>query len=260
MAKPRVLVTRPHHQAHDQTALLSRLGLEPVSLPLLEISPICEPDPAFAPLKSSILDLDHYHKVIFISANAVTIGMDLIDQYWPQLPLAIDWLAIGHQTALKLATYGITASHSSAGYDSEALLSLPLLQNMQHQKVLIMRGAGGRETLAAQLRLRGAQVDCANLYHRRLPLYTYEQIMGTIKDKPLAAALLTSGDAVHNLTQLINEHALSALKHTTLVVPSARVARIAAELGYTRIMTANGPDNQAMAETVLSTIDMDDRT
>ncbi|WP_417227018.1 uroporphyrinogen-III synthase [Amphritea sp.] len=260
MANPRVLVTRPEHQAQGQTALLASMGIEPIPLPLLDITPIADADPAFPLLKSHIMDLDLYHKVIFTSANAVATGMELIDQYWPQLPIGIEWFAIGQQTALKLESYGITAQRSPIGYDSEALLSLPLLQNITEQKILIMRGEGGRETLAEQLRQRGARIDYADLYRRSMPHYTSEQIMGTISDKPLAAVLLTSGEAVNNLTQLIDDHALKALKHTTLVVPSARVARIAAELGYTRVITASGPDNQAMAETVLSTIDMDDRT
>lgn len=259
MAKPRVLVTRPAHQAQGQTARLSNLGIEPVPLPLLEIIPTDVEDSTFPLLKSKILDLDLYHKIIFISTNAVTIGMDLIDQYWPQLPIGLDWLAIGQQTAQQLKTYGINVAQASTGYDSEALLSLPLLQDLNQQKVLIMRGGSGRKTLTEQLQQRGAQVDYADLYQRRLPHYTSEQIMSTISDKPLTAAIITSGEALLNLTQLINEYALNALENTTLVVPSERVARIAVELGYTRVITASGPDDQAMAKTVLSTIDMDDR-
>jgi len=260
MPNPRILVTRPAHQAPDQAALLADLGFDPVQLPLLEIAPVTESDPAFPLLKSRIMDLDLYHTVIFISANAVIAGMDLIDQYWPQLPVGIEWLAIGRQTALKLHEFGISATQSPAGYDSEALLALPQLQQMKEKKVLIMRGEGGRETLAEQLSQRDARVDYADLYRRSLPHYTSGQISSTIGDTPLAAVLVTSGEAVSNLTRLITDHRLGALKHTTLVVPSERVARIADELGYTRVITASGPDNQAMAETVLSTIDMDDRT
>lgn len=260
MANPRILVTRPAHQAAGQAELLTSLGLDPIQLPLLEITPVNESDPGFALLKSRIMDLDLYHSVIFISANAVTAGMDLIDQYWPQLPIGIQWLAIGRQTAIKLETYGITALQSAAGYDSEALLSLPQLQQVDEHRVLIMRGAGGRETLAQQLSQRGARVDYADLYRRSLPPYTSRQISSTIGEKPFAAVLLTSGEALNNLTKLISEHGLKTLQRTTLVVPSERVARIANELGYTRVITASGPDNQAMAETVLSTIDMDDRT
>ncbi|BBB27826.1 uroporphyrinogen-III synthase [Amphritea japonica] len=268
MPKPRILVTRPAHQAAGQAALLEGSGLEPVLLPLLEITPVDASDPDFNLLKSKVMDLDLYHKVIFISANAVTCGIDLIDQYWPQLPIGIEWLAIGRQTAAQLNSLGITATQPSNGYDSEALLSLPQLQQIATDKILIMRGKGGRETLAEQLSQRGAIVEYADLYRRTAPHYTSEQISSIISNTnnssaraaPLAAVLITSGEALNNLTQLMTEHSFKPLLHTTLVVPSERVARIAAELGYTRVITASGPDNQAMAETVLSTIDMDDRT
>ncbi len=269
MLKPRILVTRPAHQAAGQAALLETLGAEPVLLPLLEITPVDASDPDFNLLKSKVMDLDLYHKVIFISANSAICGIDLIDQYWPQLPVGIEWLAIGRQTAAQLNNLGITATQSPEGYDSEALLSLPQLQQIETDKILIMRGNGGRETLAEQLTQRGAKVDYANLYQRTAPHYTSEQISSIIGNvssrstysaKPLSAILITSGEALNNLTHLIADHNLKKLLHTTLVVPSERVARIAAQLGYTRVITASGPDNQAMAETVLSTIDMDDRT
>ncbi len=86
MPKPRILVTRPAHQAAGQATLLESLGAEPVLLPLLEIKPVTESDSGFNLLKSRVMDLDLYQKVIFISGNAVTYGIDLIDQYWPQLP------------------------------------------------------------------------------------------------------------------------------------------------------------------------------
>lgn len=269
MPKPRILVTRPAHQAAGQAALLESIGAEPVLFPLLEIKPVVESDPGFNLLKSKVMDLDLYHKVIFISGNAVTYGIDLIDQYWPQLPVGIEWLAIGRQTAAQLDNLGISATQPPDGYDSEALLAMPQLQQIATDKILIMRGEGGRETLAEQLRQRGAKVDYADLYQRTAPHYTSEQISSTIgsasnnstsSTEPLTAVLITSGEALNNLTQLITDHSLKQLLHTTLVVPSERVARIAAELGYTRVITASGPDNQAMAEAVLSTIDMDDRT
>lgn len=270
MPKPRILVTRPSHQAAGQAALLESLGAEPVLLPLLEIKPVEASDDGFNLLKSRVMDLDLYHKVIFISGNAVTYGIELIDQYWPQLPVGVEWLAIGRQTAAQLDSLGITATQPPNGYDSEALLSLPQLQQITTDRILIMRGEGGRETLAEQLSQRGARVDYADLYRRTAPHYTSEQISSIISNtsnssastraESLSAMLITSGEALNNLTHLITEHNFKQFLHTTLVVPSERVARIAAELGYTRVITASGPDNQAMAEAVLSTIDMDDRT
>lgn len=260
MAEPGILVTRPRHQAAGQAALLSRMGGHPIVLPLLEITPVDEGDSGYALLKSRILDLDLYHKIIFVSANAVRTGMELIDQYWPQLPVGIEWLAIGQQTCAQLSHYGISASQPEQGYDSEALLQLPALQSLQDQRILIMRGSGGRELLAQQLTQRGARVDYADLYQRTAPDYTCAEISSTIGNKHVAAALITSGEALHNLDRLIQQQPqLKNLKTALIIVPSSRIARLARPLGYTRVTVANGPDDRSMAEAVLSNLDMDEK-
>lgn len=260
MAEPGILVTRPRHQAMGQAELLTSLGAQPVLLPLLEITPTSEDDSQYPLLKSRILDLDLYHKIIFVSANAVHTGMDLIDQYWPQLPVGIEWLAIGKQTCQQLSHYGISATPPEQGYDSEALLQLPALQQLEDQRILIMRGTGGRELLAEQLQARGARVDYADLYQRTAPDYTSAQISSTIGNKDVAAALITSGEALHNLDQLLQQQPqLNFLKTALIVVPSSRIASLARPLGYTRVIVANGPDDRSMAEAVLSNLDMDEK-
>ena len=257
--KPRILVTRPAAQAAGQSALLQQLGALPVELPMLKIVPTAESDSSYPLLKSRILDLDLYHKVIFISTNAVHQGIDLIDQYWPQLPIGIEWFAIGKQTATRMADEGLIAAQSDRGYDSEALLSLPQLQDIIDQKILIMRGQGGREKLAEVLQQRGAKVEYADLYSRQAPGYTSDEISSTIGTEKIAGVLITSGEALQNFTALLCT-GRPQLFNTLIVVPSQRIARIAAGLGYTRVITASGPDNRSMAETVLSNIDTDDRS
>ena len=56
------------------------------------------------------------------------------------------------------------------GMNTEALLKLPELHQIDGQRFLILRGVGGRETLATQLRARGAHVDYAECYRRVEPI------------------------------------------------------------------------------------------
>ncbi|MEH6575596.1 MAG: uroporphyrinogen-III synthase [Amphritea sp.] len=263
MAKPlagkRILVTRPNHQAGEQAALLKQLGAEPVLFPLLEITPTDTSGDDYPLLKSRILDLDLYQKIIFISANAVHYGVELIDQYWPQLPVGIEWLAIGKKTASALQRYDIHAQHAPNGYNSEALLAAQCLQNVAEQRILIMRGRNGRETLAETLRKRGALVDYADLYRRSCPDYTPQEISSTIYNRPLDAILITSGEALLNLYAILaTANNLTKSLATSAVVPSERVARQAIELGFTQVTIAQGPDSQAMAQAVISITDTDE--
>ncbi|GGO87768.1 hypothetical protein GCM10011348_41710 [Marinobacterium nitratireducens] len=253
LAGQRVLVTRPRHQADGQARRLRELGAEPVLLPLLEIEPLTEADPAFADARRCILDLDLYRAVIFVSANAARLGAELIDDYWPQLPVGIDWLAIGASTAATLAGYGIQARHSPDGYDSEALLSSDALRQVAGERILIVRGDSGRDKLASDLSARGARVDYACLYRRAAPDPEPEVLESTIYGRPLSAILITSGESLDNLVRLLDgTDTASRLRDCLLVVPSQRIAQRAAGAGFKRTRLAGGPDDRSMIAALLA--------
>ncbi|WP_207061590.1 uroporphyrinogen-III synthase [Motiliproteus sp. SC1-56] len=248
----RVLVTRPAHQADALCQHLQALGAEAVRFPTLAIHP-CTPDnPQYSSLKQKFLDLDHYHAVIFVSANAARLGHEWIDSYWPQLPLRIHWLAVGQATARTLSELGIPAQHPDQAMDSEALLALPILQELDHQRVLICRGEGGRELLAQTLQARGAQVDYAELYRRGCPTYSSADIESIIYKSPPTVMLVTSGEALDNLVRLcrqVNQQfEASALRRRLLVVPSPRVAEQAHQLGFEQVREAANATDGAMLE------------
>lgn len=245
----RVLVTRPAHQARSLIEQLTALGAEPVPLPLLAIDEISETETdAFGAIKAKILDLDLYTGVIFVSANAARIGARWIDEYWPQLPVGVQWLAIGAATAHTLETLDIPAYHVKGGFDSEALLADPLLQQVSGQRFLIMRGEGGRELLADTLGARGARIDYADLYRRIRPHYSATDIKSTIYTQRLSVILITSGEALENLLEVAGTE--PDLLSTELIVPSRRIADIAQARGFNRIRIADGPDDSSMLRAI----------
>lgn len=251
----RILVTRPAHQAQGQVDLLASLGATAVELPLQQITPVGESDPGYHPLKSRILDLDLYHSIIFVSANAARIGLDWVDAYWPQIPLGIRWYAIGRRTAEVLADYGITAFHSKHGYDSEALLAAAPLQEVDGQKILIMRGQGGRELLADTLHQRGAQVEYADLYQRQCPHYS-DAHLNAVFATPLDALLVTSAEALDNLQALAGPR-LTSLQQHPLIVPSERIASLARQQSWQQVRVAEGPDDRAMIQALMPDMDLE---
>lgn len=251
LAGQNVLVTRPAHQADRLCRQLAELGAKPVRFPTLSINPVAESDGGYPSLKNCFLNLDQYQAVIFVSANAVRLAHDWIDQYWPQLPLSIDWLAVGAATSNAMQQYGLpTASiqSDSSSMDSEALLQHPQLQQLTHQKILICRGQGGRELLRDSLQQRGAQVDYAELYRREIPVYSQAEIESIIYKSAISAMLISSGEALINLAALTHEAAtgVSALSETPLVVPSQRVAELAAEYQFKQVRVAANATDDAM--------------
>ncbi|MEH6649661.1 MAG: uroporphyrinogen-III synthase [Motiliproteus sp.] len=252
LAGQRILVTRPAHQANALCDNLRQLGAEPIRFPTLAITPIAQHDSGYPLLKQRFLDLDLYHAVIFISANAVRLAYEQIDQYWPQLPLQITWLPVGSATAStlqRLLPEAVAPSHNdSAAMDSENLLALPELQQLSGKRVLICRGEGGRELLAQTLQQRGAQLDYAELYRREIPVYSQTEIESIIYKSAASAMLVSSGEALLNLVALTgtNDEPHSKLIDLPVVLPSQRVAALASKLGFTCVRVAANATDAAM--------------
>ena len=132
-----VLVTRPEGQAARLCDALALQGYAVHAQPLMELSAL----PQLAAADQRYLqNLDQYQHIIFISGNAVHFGMERVVANWPQLPLGINWYAIGASTAQLFAAYGVVPFSPALEMTSEGLLALPTLQSVVGDKVLIVKG------------------------------------------------------------------------------------------------------------------------
>lgn len=256
LAQLNILITRPQHSIADLRQCVVDRQCCAIELPCLAITPISADADNFGLIKQYILDLDLFDIVICVSTNAARIAGELIDQYWPQLPLGLKWFAIGKASAQALAHYDISAQVCEGLSESEVLLSHPDLQNISAKKVLILKGSAGRELLSSTLQSRSAIVCEAPLYNRAIPVYTDQEISEKIHLSNLSATLITSGEALKNLTIIARgnsqQFSITTLLATDLIVPSQRVANIAKALGYQRIFVANAADNKTMLAKLLS--------
>ncbi len=240
----RVLVTRPAGEACDTLcAAIRAAGHEVYSQALLELTALPQ---LLAAQRQLLLHLDMYQHVIFISANAVRFGMALIDDYWPQLPVRLNWYAIGAATAAVLERFGIAAITPGSAMSSEGLLAVPALQNVREQRVLIVKGEGGRDTLATELTRRGAAVDELACYRRGLPAMPAGELAANLARWGIDVIMLSSGEGLSNLQVLLSPTETTKLKHIGVIVPSQRVARMACEAGFDRIVTAENASDMAM--------------
>lgn len=239
----RILITRPEHQSRDWRARLEAAGAVVDSIPMLAIEAI-DSGPELQAVKSHILDFDLTDHAIFVSQNAVRIGFDWLEDYWPQLPKGPRYYAIGAVTAQALRERGVAVEADGDTMDSEALLTLPALRDIAGQRALIFRGRGGRTLIGETLRERGARVDHCELYRRLLPASAPQQLAGYTQ-RPDAISV-HSGETLANLAQCIEQSGRKSLRDALLVCPSQRVAGQAQQLGFTRVHAARNAGDRAM--------------
>ncbi len=252
-----ILITRPEAQAVIWAKQLHKLGAKVTLQPMLAIRPV-EDDEAKQAIINNILHLDEYQKAIFVSQNAVECGIDWIDQYWPQLPAQINFLAVGSSTATLLsqkidqlggADSGHAINFPEQAMNSEALLALPILQAVDGEKVLIFRGCGGRTYLGKSLEARGALVDYCELYRRLIPdTIDSAKIIQFKESTQTPVTAVHSGETLHNLCTAIQASDLSWIKQQALLVPGERVAQIARDLAFKNIIIAENATHESMIE------------
>jgi uroporphyrinogen-III synthase len=253
-----IVITRPFAQAEPWAQRLQELGAKTHIIPLLEIIPVKEPEQIRA-IQNCILDFDLYSKAIFVSQNAVEHAFEWIENYWPQLPVGIDFFAVGEATAQQIAAQGVRVSDlaqtQSGAMTSETLLQSPGLQNVAGEKIIIFRGLGGRPHLGETLKARGAQVDYCELYERRLPANAAEQFASIMQEVNTKKFVVTihSGEALENF-QLVLQEKLQResnfflIEKIVLLVPSARVLEMAKAAGFTQIYSAQNATDISMLQ------------
>ena len=266
----RVLVTRPEGRADALIDAITARGGKAVHIPLLAVIPLDEQSDAAirATTTQRFQALENYQRIIAISVNALHFGLPWIKQYWSTLPPQIIWYGIGAATIAAFADYGIDArgenpasptmtseapsmTTEAPAMTTEALVAASDLQQLHGERILILRGIGGREQLATVLRERGAQVDYAECYRRSEPVLSTEQL-AQLQAMPFDAISVNSAETLQNLWQCLQPAARELAYRRALIAPSARVAATAEQLGFTRVIVADNAGTQATLNALMS--------
>lgn len=224
LAGMHIAVTRPPEQATKLTAAITGAGGTVISFPLLDIKGLDD----LSAFHAAVTPLSQFDWAVFISSNAVQYGMPLLQK--AGISVNLKFAAIGPTTTASLQGYGIAEVLTpSERFDSEALLALPALQQMQGKRVLIVRGVGGREVLAETLKQRGADVAFGECYRRVNPQSSAECLRQASATGQLQGIVVTSSEALRFLLALAGE--ADWLKRTPVFVNHARIAEQARESG-----------------------------
>lgn len=237
LAGKTILITRPVEQARTLARLIRDAGGEPIIFPAIEIRPPSYP----SRLRETLSRPDQFDLAIFISPTAVESAWNYIDSSWFG-PSSMKVAAIGQGTARALREHGIEDIIApSEKSDSEALLALPELQEVQRKNIVIFRGEGGRELLAQTLAERGAKVEHAECYLRARPDVDISPLLRQHARKPLDAMILTSREGLINLEKMLGA-AWSQFEAVPAFVTHERIGEAARAAGLSRIEFSEGGD------------------
>lgn len=249
-----VLLTRPTGRSDSLVQAIRQRHGDVCELPLIEIEPEMDGDAREA-IKARILQLDQYDAAIFISGNAAQLGLEWIDQYWPQLPVGLEAYAVGPGTARVLRQFDWPVHVSDKGVTSEDLLALPGLKQAQGKRIALFRGVGGRELIAETLRKRGASVDYLELYRRHTPDYSQDVVSELILRRHINAVVVTSAQILDVLLHCARQN-LETLRDVPVLVPSERVRQHALDAGLGVVINAGGADDETILDVLGKVVSM----
>lgn len=243
------MVTRPEEQAQTLIGEIERRGGQVVFAPMIAIEPKVSPE-----ARALIEAIDTYDAVIFISKNAADHGLRLIREARKALSKQAVY-AVGVGTAGRLRELGVKEVHTPKNeFSSEGLLKVPGLSahEIEGKRVLIMRGAGGRELLAQALQQRGAHVDYCEVYERTVPSIRLTDVLRKSNVTAPDIAIITSPEALTNLAVKIDQEGLDVMYDVPLMVAGGRTAQEVERLGFTlEPVMVDNPGDRSIVEALV---------
>lgn len=235
-----VLVTRPAGQAEPLCRLIEAAGGRALRFPTIVIAP-----PADIPGAQRRL-AEPWDLMYFVSRNAVEQALALAGEgTWPG---ATRVAAVGRGTARALAAAGRAPDLvPSERYESEALLAMPELADMRGQRVLVVRGEGGRALFGETLAARGAEVDYAEVYRRVQPTVDPTPLLARWPSE-VALITATSDEVLLNLVAMLGPAGRDPLVGTPLVVIAKRTEQTARRLGFSQVKVADRAEDAAIVQ------------
>jgi uroporphyrinogen-III synthase len=124
--------------------------------------------------------------------------------------------------------------------DSEALLAMPALREVEGGRIGLVTAPGVRDRIEPGLRARGAQIVRADVYAREARIPTARDFDALRRARGRWAIALSSGEALRTLVGHAPADILAALRRARVLAGSERLADEARALGFDEVRVAEG--------------------
>ncbi|MEI8667502.1 uroporphyrinogen-III synthase [Pseudoalteromonas sp. B131b] len=232
-----ILITRPEGKGAALAQQLEQAGYQASLFPVLKITHLTPSSTELSPL----LNAD---KIIFISQDAVSA----LSQLKPDINTKAQFYAVGQQTAdIIYEQFGVRAALPKQ-YDSEGLLALKSLAEVDGSNIVLVKGQGGRPELAKTLKERGAFLNNCVVYKREPTESITSNWTDHWKSQNVHGIVITSNAAVDAIFKSLAAQQLLWLQQCQFYVASERIAAYLKlqQVSLANIHIAAGASDDAM--------------
>jgi uroporphyrinogen-III synthase len=239
----RILITRPADQAQGLIQRLSEKGAAVLFFPTLHIIPVADTEALKQRIEAS-LEADWY---LFISPNAVDHSLPLIvrEGWLPRMQGQFG--SVGAGTRDLLAVWGV----HQVLYPMNAVGALALLETLgpetlENKSVAVFKGDSGNPTLEEGLLARGARVLPIICYQRQRTQEDPQPLIEALAHHRIDLIVVTSGDGLQSLIDLVPVDLAPTLRTLPLVVISERLKSLAESAEFSTILLAKDASDEAI--------------
>ena len=245
-----VLVTRPDILGRQLVEMLAQHGIFAIHQPLFRI----EAGRELLMLPTLLANLNAGDYLFAVSKNAVDFAHQTLQATGFSWRSDLIYFAVGQSTANHFTSkIELPAHYPIQSENSEGLLNLPAMKEIQGRNLVILRAETGRELVSDECKKRGANVQKVECYQRILVNENLSEKISVAKRVGIDTITVTSSEILSLLVEITPEEEKSWLFNCTLVINSQRIAQQAERLGwqFSKILLSAKSDNANLLETML---------
>ena len=243
-----LISTRPQKTNVQLSDDLKNSEIKLLSFPLTEIHPLNN----YQIFDGVIENIKTYQHIIFISTNAVHFFLERVKKLSLQIPKNLIFSSIGPTTKLLLQKKLSVDVHSPIKiFDSEHLLKEKIYNNVEGQKILIIRGEGGRETLKNALEEKGGIVNYGECYVRKYVDIDLIQLKNDLVNYHHQFIIFSSTNSAKHFIDQLHNIETGWLQKIKIIVNHKKIEGLLSKI-FKDIFVCNNIDTQNIRKLIVS--------